>query len=87
LEDLAGVRLAPATVQGDHQLAGEPLAKRVLGEQPLGLGNHLRMTPHGEPRLEPVLEGRESHLFKASSLRPGERLVREIGERRSSPEG
>ena len=34
-----GVRLAPAPVEGDHQLGPEPLAQRMDGHQALELGH------------------------------------------------
>ena len=44
------------------------------------------MVPELEIRLDPMLERAEPQFLEARDLRLGERLIREIGERRAAPQ-
>ncbi len=79
--------LAPVAVEGEHELAAEALAVRVLRDEGLELGDEVAAVPEGEVGVDPLLEGGQSQLLEAGDLRLCERLVGEVGERRAVPEG
>ena len=82
-----GVALAPGTVErGDEDLP-EPLAHRVLADEPLELGHRRRRAPQGELRGETVLRGSDPQLLEPASLGGGEGGAVEAGIRRSAPQG
>lgn len=60
VEHAAGIRLTSAAAERDHQLTGEPLAQRMLGEQRLELRHHLGVGAESEVRIDTVLQHRES---------------------------
>jgi hypothetical protein len=59
----------------------------VPGDQRLQLAHDLGVAAEGEPGLDPQLDRRHSQLFQAADLLLGERLVREVVERSSPPQG
>ena len=82
---LEGIRLAPASVEREHELAPQPLAKRMARDQLSQLGGELRTPSPVEVRRHPVLEHRQPQLLQAGDLPLGEALVREVGEGRAAP--
>ena len=73
--------LAAAAVEGEHQLAAEPLAERMLGHERLELAHQLGVAPRrGRPRS--AARARPGAAPPAARSRLGERLVRQVGERR-----
>ena len=86
LEALERVGLPPRPVQGEHQLAVQPLAVRVLGDERLELGDELIVPAEREVGLDALLERDEPQLLQARDLSGGEILVNEIGQRRPAPE-
>ena len=78
--------LARRAVQREHQLAAQPLAQRVLGDQRLELADELRVPAGGEVGVDALLERREPQLLQPRALGLRERLVGEVGERRPAPQ-
>ena len=68
-------------------MRAEALAKRVLGHQLLELTHQLPMPAQRKIRRHPVLEHRQAQLLQPRDRRLRERLVREVGQRVSPPEG
>ena len=80
--------LAPDAVEREHQLAPEPLAQRMLGDE------RLRARPTTSPARPsarsasmPLLERSQPQLVEPRGLDRRERFVGEVGERRPAPEG
>ncbi len=82
-----GVRLAAGPVIGEHQLAAQGLAEGVLRDEGLELGHELRVPPQGEVGGHAPLESEQPQLLQSADRGLCERLVREVGERRPSPQG
>ena len=78
--------LASGTVEREHELGTQPLPERMVGHQHLQLPHNLCVVAQREVRIEALLEGGDAKLVEASDLRLRERLVREVGQRRSSPQ-
>ena len=78
--------LATRAVEREHQLCAQP-PRRVLRDQPLKLADDIGMPAESEVGLDSLLECAQPRLFKPGDLRLGERLVREIRERRTAPQG
>ncbi len=79
------VRLAPAPVEGDHQLAAEALPQRMPADEPLQLRDELGVPAELEIGVDALLECGNALLFEAGALGARERCV-ELGERRPAPE-
>ena len=75
LEALERVGLAPGAVQGEHQLAVEPLAVRVLRDECLEVGDELVVPAEREVGLHALLERDQPQLLQARDL-GGERNSR-----------
>ena len=58
----------------------------MLADEHLELPDEIGVTAELEVRFEAALEGGETELLEAQDLCLSERLVGEIGERRSAPE-
>ncbi|HEY7691916.1 MAG TPA: hypothetical protein VH816_06195 [Gaiellaceae bacterium] len=86
LVSLECIRLAPRSIQGEHQLLAEPLAQRMFDDQRLELTDELSVSSACELGLESILERREPHLVQPGDLDPGESIEREIRQRWSPPE-
>ena len=82
-----GLGLATTPVQGDHELGPEPLAVRVLGHQPLELGDDLGVAPQRQVGVDPQFERLESELVEPPALGGGEWLVGEIRQCLAPPQG
>ena len=78
--------LAPAAVERDHQLAGEPLARRILRHQLPQLRYELGMPAGGGVGLDAQLERAQALFLEPRDLGLGERLERQVGERRAAPQ-
>src|SRR3954452_16362569 len=83
---LEGVRLPPATVERQHQRAVQVLAQRLHADRRLELRDQVGMAPERELCVGPRLEGRPAALLQTQDLGLGERLERQIGERRAPPQ-
>ena len=79
-------RLAAGAVEREHQLAADPLAQRVRGDERLELGDERAVAAEGEVGVDPLLEQREPELLEPRRLDGGERLEGELRERRAAPE-
>jgi hypothetical protein len=79
--------LTAAAVQAQHQLAMNALPQWMLGGERLELANDLGVTAGGKIGVDPLLEGGEPQLLETTDLGLRERLVSEIGERRTAPNG
>ena len=84
--DLERLRLAIGTVEGEHELPSEPLAKRLRGDQGLQLRDHIGVAPEIQVGADPLLDGPETHLLEAGDVAPRKRAIREFFERRAAPE-
>ena len=57
--DLECFRLPPRSVEREHQLTAQPLAKRVFVGERLELADQIAVSASLELRVDPVLERRE----------------------------
>src|SRR5207244_950171 len=81
------LRLPAGAIQGEHQLAREALSDGVLGGERFELSYELVVASEGQVGLDPVLDDGEPLLLQASRLLSRERLIDEICQGRSAPEG
>ena len=58
----------------------------MLAHQPLELGDELGLTAECEVGVDARLERGQAEFLEAADLGLGERLVGEVGERRSAPQ-
>ena len=68
LEGLKGVCLPSGAIEREHQLSAHSLAKRVIDDEALELGDDLRVSPQLELRFDLLLHHREPELVEAQSL-------------------
>ena len=78
--------LPAGAIERQHQLPAQPLAERMLGDEPFELGRELPVPAERELRLDPLLDGLDAQLLEPGALGGGERIVRELGQRGSAPE-
>src|SRR6266545_2682971 len=78
--------LAPAAVQGKHQLRAKALAQRMSRGECLELADDLRVAAEDQVGLDAILDCGEAQLLEPSEVRPGERIGRELGQRSAPPE-
>ena len=78
--------LPAAAVEREHQLAAEPLAERVLGDQRLELGDEVGVGAERELGVDQILQRRRRELLEPRGLAKRERLEEQVGERRPAPE-
>ena len=83
---LEGLGLAAAAVQGEHELAAEPLAQRMLADQALQLADELAAGAKSQVGLDPFLQADQAQLVEPGDLGLGEGLVAEVGQGRSPPQ-
>ena len=83
---LEGLGLAAGSVQREHQQCPEALTERMCTHERRQLTHELRVASAGEICVDPGLEHREALVLELARGRRRERLVREVGERRSTPE-
>ena len=84
--DLERLCLTAAAIEGKHQLAAQPLAERVGGDERFQLPDEPRVAAERELGVEPLLESDDAQPIEPSSLAPGELLLVEVCERRTVPE-
>ena len=80
------LRLPAGPVEREHQLSAQPLAQGVLGDKRLQLGDQVAMAAEREVGFDPLLECRQPELLQPRDLDLGERVVRELRQRRAAPE-
>ena len=78
--------LTTRAVQGQHELTAEALAERVALHERLELADQLVVEAQGEIGVDPLLERGQPKLLEPCDLRLGERLVRDVGQRRAVPQ-
>ena len=80
-----GLGLTAAAVQAQHEPRAQPLAQRMCVDEPLELADELGVATERRVGADAVLERAHALLLepRAGGLR--ERLVGEIGERRTAP--
>ena len=84
--DLQRVGLAPAAIQGQHEQAEQPLARRMLGDQLFELGDDERVLPRRQARVDALFQRGEAQLLEPGDLSLRERLERDIGQGRPAPQ-
>nr|BFE84520.1 hypothetical protein GCM10020093_071210 [Planobispora longispora] len=82
---LQGLALPSRAVERDHVRGAQPLPEGMLGEQVAEVPGQRGVLAQRQPRLRPVLLRGQPLLRQADGGGPGERLVGEVGERRSPP--
>ena len=86
---LVGVQrlgLASATVEGEDQLRAQPLAQRILLDEPLQLAGQLVVPTGFEVLIDALLETCESRVLQPGDLRPGKAARTELRQRFPAPE-
>ena len=86
LEDTQCIALAARPVQGQHQLAAQPLPQRIGGHERAQLPDEPGVPAERQLRFRLHLDGAEPLLLEPADLVPGEALRRELGERRAAPQ-
>ena len=86
LVGLQRLGLAVGPVQREHELTAEALAVGVLGDERLELPHDLGVRAQLQARLDVQLDRRHAEIGETRDLALGERLVAQVGERRSAPE-
>ena len=79
------VGLAARAVEGEHQLAAQPLAQRVLLDQPLELARDLGVPAAREVGLDALADAAQPQVFEPRDLGLGEALGGDVRERRPAP--
>ena len=80
------VRLPARPVEREHELAARPLAERLRLHERLELGDELGVAAEREIGVDSLLEHDGAQLLESRDLGLRERLVREVGQRRATPE-
>ena len=86
LVHLQGLCLPARTIQREHQLSPERLAKRVVADECLELADDVAVAPELEVGVDSLPMDDEPQLFESPDLRLREVVKRELGERRPAPE-
>ncbi len=84
---LERIRLTPGAVEREDQLLAEPLPVGVGRDQRLELGHQPLLPSGGELDVVAQLQRRQPQLLQRRGLDGQRLLMRQIGERRSRPEG
>ena len=79
------VRLPAGAIQGDHQVPAEAFVERVVEHELLELRHELRAAAELELGPEAPLQDRDAQVAQALDHGTGERLEREVGQRRAPP--
>ncbi len=87
LESLQRLGLPTAAVESEHELTGELLAGRVVGDQLPQLAHQIGVPACLEVGGDASLERGESLLVEARNIRLRERLEGQVGQRSAAPEG
>ena len=80
------VGLAPAAVESEHELACEPLVRRMLGHQAPQLPDELDVAAGGEVRIDSGGDGGLVLLLEPRDLGLRERLERQVAEGWPAPQ-
>ncbi len=80
-----GFGLASAPVQGQQALVPEMLPQRISAGQGLEVAGRLLVTPGGEQRIHPGLQGVEVDLLEPGALGAGEPAAVDVGQRDAAP--
>ena len=83
---LQRVGLAPAAVQGEHELASQPVTQRVGLHERFDLGHERPMTGQGQIRVDALLQRRQAQLVEPRDLVLREPRVGEVDKGRSTPQ-
>jgi hypothetical protein len=86
LEDRQRLGRPPAGVQRPHQLHAQPLPQRVRGHQRLQLRHDPALPPHGQLRLDAILDGGQTQLLQPGHLRLGSQSAGHIGQGWPAPQ-
>ena len=78
--------LAPGAIQGEHLLAAQPLAQRMLEHQCVELGERLGVPAAGELRVDAVAHAGEAEVLQPRDLRLREAGAGHVRERGAAPE-
>lgn len=84
---LERVHLPSRPVESEHEQAARTLAERMPAHELLQLGHELLVEAELQIGLDPVLERLHVQLCQAFRLAFGERLVRQLRQRRAAPHG
>ena len=80
------VGLPAAPVQRQHELAVQLLPQRMPGDQLLQLGGDRVVPAERQVRVDPGLDRDQPQLLQPGRLRPGERVVGQVGEYPAAPQ-
>ena len=80
------LRLPTRPVERRHQIPAQAFAERMLGDEGLELRDQLVVAPQCEVGIDAELHCCQPDLLEPGDRRLGEGLVREIPERRPSPQ-
>ncbi len=80
------VGLPARAVEREHELRARALAQRLGLDERLELGDELGVAAQREVGVDALLDDDGSQLLESRDLRLRERLVDEVGQRRSAPE-
>jgi hypothetical protein len=78
--------LPARAVEGQHQLAANPLPQRVRRAERRELGNQTIMAAEGEVGVDPPLQRGQVQLLQPSAFGLAQPHGREVGQRRSPPQ-
>jgi hypothetical protein len=80
------VGVPPGPVQGEHELAGQPLPLRMLGTQLGQPTDHLRVRPGGQLGVQHRLRDGQPELGQLAADPVAQPVRRDIGQHRSPPQ-
>ena len=80
------VALPAAPVQRQHQLAVQPLPQRMLCGQLVQLGGQRVVPAQRQVRVDPGLDRGQPQLLQPGRLRPGERVIGQVGQHLAPPQ-
>ena len=80
------IRLAAAAIEREHPLCVQALAQRVGGDQRFELDKCLDRVTVAQVGFDGDLERAHPQLVEPPDLGRGERLIRDVGERRPTPQ-
>jgi hypothetical protein len=71
--------LSPSAIKSQHQLAQQPLALRMIADEPLELLDELGASTPSDVRLDSFLQHIQPPLLEPPRLGRGERLEQQVG--------
>jgi len=83
---LEGVGLASGAVEGQHLLAAQPFAERMLADERVELADDVCVPAAGEVGVDAVAEAGKAQVLELGDLGLGEARVGDLGERRATPQ-